>query len=188
LLETGDLDFSDAYDVGIGDWDKVSVAWLYSEFPEGVDEDAALEQILADARADGLRYVSDAHARGPGAAFPEASLWDNGEDPVAHLEEVMAVRRAALADLARTGWARVRPLSELRLTFTPIYLYHRYQTEAAAKAIGGRRFAYETNLGAVEGFTIIPAAEQRRALSIRAGDAGPGIPGYAGRRGPVDGA
>ncbi len=165
LLDTGDLDFSDAYDVGIGDWDKVSVAWLYSEFPEGVDEDAALEQILADARTDGLRYVSDAHARGPGAAFPEASLWDNGEDPVAHLEEVMAVRRAALADFGADRLGEDRPLSELRLTFTPIYLYHRYQTEAAAKAIGGRRFAYETNRGAVEGFSIIPAAEQRRALT-----------------------
>jgi hypothetical protein len=166
LLETGDLDFSEAYDVGIGDWDKVSVAWLYSEFPEGVDEAAALEQILADARADGLRYVSDAHSRGPGAAFPEASLWDNGEDPVGHLEEVMAVRSTALDGFGADRLGQGRPLSELRLTFTPIYLYHRYQTEAAAKAIGGRRFAYETNSGAVEGFTTIPAAEQRRALSI----------------------
>ena len=164
LLDTGDLDFSDTYDVGIGAWDKVSVAWLYSEFHAGVDEAAALEQILADARADGLRYVSDAHARGPDAAFPEASLWDNGADPVAHLEEVMAVRSAALEGFGADRLGEGRPLSELRLTFTPIYLYHRYQTEAAAKAIGGRRFAYETNRGAVAGLSIIPAAEQRRAL------------------------
>ncbi len=166
LLEDGDLDFSDAYDVGIGDWDKVSVAWLYSQFPEGTDEDEALDAILAQAHADGLRYVSDAHARGPGAAFPEASLWDNGEDPVAHLSEVIAVRMAALEDFGADRLGEGRPLSELRLTFTPIYLYHRYQTEAAAKAIGGRRFSYEVNTGAVQGLTIIPADEQRRALSI----------------------
>jgi len=166
LLETGDLDFSDAYDAGIGDWDKVSVRWLYSEFPDGVDEAAALEQILADARTDGLRYVSDAHARGPGAAFPEASLWDNGADPVAHLEEVMAVRMSALAGFGADRLGEGRPLSELRLTFTPIYLYHRYQTEAAAKAIGGRRFAYETNSGGVSGVSIIPADQQRRALGL----------------------
>ncbi|MCP2671327.1 zinc-dependent metalloprotease [Maricaulaceae bacterium EIL42A08] len=166
LLETGDLDFSEAYDVGIGDWDKVSVSWLYGQFPEGADEDAALEQILADARADGLRYVSDAHARGPGAAFPEASLWDNGEDPVAHLSEVIDVRAAALAGFGADRLGEGRAMSELKLVFTPIYLYHRYQTEAAARGVGGRRFAYEINDGRAQGISIIPAAEQRTALNV----------------------
>ncbi len=165
LLETGDLDFSEAYDVGIGDWDKVSVSWLYGQFPDGADEGAALEQILADARAEGLRYVSDAHARGPGAAFPEASLWDNGEDPVAHLSEVIDVRTAALAGFGADRLGDGRALSELKLVFTPIYLYHRYQTEAAARGVGGRRFAYEINDGSAQGISIIPAAEQRTALN-----------------------
>ncbi|MCP2679639.1 zinc-dependent metalloprotease [Maricaulaceae bacterium NA33B04] len=166
LLETGDLDFSEAYDVGIGDWDKVSFSWLYGQFPEGADEDAALEQILADARADGLRYVSDAHARGPGAAIPEASLWDNGEDPVAHLSEVIDVRAAALAGFGADRLGEGRAMSELKLVFTPIYLYHRYQTEAAARGVGGRRFAYEINDGSAQGISIIPAAEQRTALNV----------------------
>jgi hypothetical protein len=165
LLQTGDLDFSEAYDTGIGAWDKVSIAWLYSQFPDGTDEDAALEAILSEAREAGLRYISDAHARGPAAAMPEASLWDNGADPVAHLTEVMAVRAHALENFDADRLGEGRPLSELRLTFTPIYLYHRYQTEAAAKAIGGRRFAYETNTGDPGGITVIAPDEQRAALA-----------------------
>ena len=166
LLETGELDFSEAYDTGIGEWDKVSVAWLYGQFPEAETEDSALEAILTDARERGLRYISDAHARGPGAAFPEASLWDNGADPVEHLADVMAVRNAALAEFGAERLGQGRALSELKLVFTPIYLYHRYQTEAAAKAVGGRRFAYALNDGSEQGFTIIGAAEQRRALEL----------------------
>ncbi len=165
LLQTGDLDFSEAYDVGIGEWDIVSVRWLYSQFPDGTNEQQALNQILTEAREDGLRYISDAHARGPASAYPEASLWDNGADPVAHLNEVIAVREAALDGFGADRLGEGRPLSELRLTFTPIYLYHRYQTEAAAKAIGGRRFAYEVNSGTPQGFTTISGDEQRRALA-----------------------
>ena len=159
------MDFSNAYDVGIGEWDIVAIRWLYSQFADGVDEAAALETILREARQEGLRYISDAHARGPDAAFPEASLWDNGADPVAHLSEVIAVRAAALSDFGTDRLGPGRPLSELKAVFTPVYLYHRYQTEAAAKAIGGRRFAYGVNDGQVEAMTVIPAEEQRRALA-----------------------
>lgn len=162
--DTG-LDFSQAYDTGIGAWDIVAIRWLYAQIPAGADEAATLEGILREARDRGLRYISDAHARGPDAAFPEASLWDNGEDPVAHLEDVMAVRAAALETFGADRLGGGRPLSELRAVFTPIYLYHRYQTEAAAKAIGGRRFAYELNGPDVDGVSIIPADEQRQALS-----------------------
>ncbi|MCK5745237.1 MAG: DUF5117 domain-containing protein, partial [Oricola sp.] len=38
----GALDFSDAYDVGIGDWDKVAATWLYAEFAPDADEQAGL--------------------------------------------------------------------------------------------------------------------------------------------------
>ncbi|PWE18478.1 hypothetical protein DDZ18_02415 [Marinicauda salina] len=162
--EDGELDVSEAYDVGIGEWDVAAIRWLYSDFAEGVDEADALDAIIAEARADGLEYISDRHARGLGSAYPEASLWDNGADPVAHLAEVMAVRARALETFGAGNLAEGRPLSELRAVFVPIYLYHRYQAEAAAKAIGGRRFAYQLNTGDPAPITTIPAAEQRRAL------------------------
>lgn len=162
--EGGELDVGQAYDTGIGEWDIAAIRWLYTHLAPGEDEAEALEAILADARAQGLQYISDAHARSLGAAYPEASLWDNGTDPVAHLGEVMAVREIALSRFGPDRLAPGRPLSELRAVFVPIYLYHRYQTEAAAKAIGGRRFAYEINTGDPAGLSVIAPEEQRRAI------------------------
>lgn len=80
----------------------------------------------------------------------------------------MAVRAAALERFGPDNRAEDPPLSELRATFVPIYLYHRYQVEAAAKAIGGRRSTYEIDDGDVQGITMIPAAQQRAALDALA--------------------
>jgi len=175
LAEDGSIDLSSAYDTGIGAWDVAAIRWLYSEFADPADEPQGLEAILEDTREQGLLYISDAHARGPGAAYPEASLWDNGADPVVHLADVMAVREAALDRFGPDNLPAGRPLSELRATLVPIYLYHRYQVEAAAKAIGGRRFAYEMNDGAAEGLAVIPAGEQRAALDALAATLDPAV-------------
>src|ERR1700688_481224 len=40
LAADDSIDLSDAYATGIGEWDKVSIAWGYSEFAPGVDEHA----------------------------------------------------------------------------------------------------------------------------------------------------
>ena len=164
--EDGRLDTSRAYDVGVGAWDVAAIRWLYSEVPDGLDERAFLDGILEEARASGLKYLSDRHARGSAAADPDASLWDNGEDPVGFLEEVLAVREVALARFGVDSLAAGRPASELRSVFTPIYLYHRFQTEAAAKAIGGVRFRYQVADGDLEPMTPVSPVEQRRALQL----------------------
>ena len=74
----GELDLSDAYDVGMGEWDKVTIAYGYQDFPAGVDEAEALNDILEQAHEDGLKYISDSDARPQGGAHPYASsvgLW-----------------------------------------------------------------------------------------------------------------
>jgi len=38
--EDGNLDLSDAYDVGIGEWDKRAILYGYQDFPDGADEQA----------------------------------------------------------------------------------------------------------------------------------------------------
>ena len=162
--QAGDLDFSAAYDTGIGEWDKVATMWLYRQYPDGTDEDAAGDALLESARAGGLRFIDDPQGRGVGTAHPHASVWDNGADPVAALTEVMQVRRVALdrfgADVLRTG----QPSSGLRAVIVPIYLYHRYQVNAAAKMIGGYDFHYaETGEADLAG-TAVPAARQKAAL------------------------
>jgi hypothetical protein len=46
----------------------------------------------------------------------------------------------------------------------PVYLFHRYQTEAAVKVIGGQTYTYALRGDGQTPTTPIPAAEQRRAL------------------------
>ena len=160
----GDLDFSAAYDVGIGEWDKVTTMWLYRQYPEGVDENAAGDALLESARASGLRYIDDPQGRGVGTAHPYASVWDNGADPVASLLNVMQVRDVALENFGLNVLQSGEPTSRLRAVIVPIYLYHRYQVNAAAKMIGGYEFHYAETGEADAAGAPVPASQQRAAL------------------------
>ena len=160
----GDLDFSAAYDVGIGEWDKVTTMWLYRQYTEGVDESAAGDALLESARASGLRYIDDPQGRGVGTAHPYASVWDNGADPVASLLNVMQVRDVALENFGLNVLQSGEPTSRLRAVIVPIYLYHRYQVNAAAKMIGGYEFHYAETGEADAAGAPVPASQQRAAL------------------------
>ena len=142
LRDDGSLDASEAYGVGVGAWDVEAIRYAYSEFPPGTDEDAALDAIVQQSLAAGLVFLTDQDARPSGAAHPLASLWDNGANPVAELEQVMAVRHAALARFGAANVARGRPLAELQETLAPLYFYHRYQLAAAAKVLGGLEYRH----------------------------------------------
>ena len=68
------ISYANAYNKGIGDWDKVSVAYSYRDFPEGVNEDAALTKIIEQSARDGFRFISDRDARPIGGAHPIAFM------------------------------------------------------------------------------------------------------------------
>ena len=163
-LRDGELDFSRAYDRGIGAWDRVAARWLYAEFPPGTDELDELDAILTEAFEAGLIYIADEHGRSTGSAHPDASVWDNGGDAVEELERTLAVRAHALARFGTDRIAAGRPLSELREVLVPIYLYHRYQVDAAAKSLGGVRFVYGKRGAPFEPPAPVAAAVQQRAL------------------------
>lgn len=59
LDNQGKIDFSKAYAVGIGDWDKRSITFGYQDFPDGVDEAAGLKKILDDNIKMGFQYITD---------------------------------------------------------------------------------------------------------------------------------
>ena len=60
-FKNGKVDFSDAYDTKIGDWDKVSIAYSYGIYNE--DEDASLDNLLNRAFKNGARFITDQDAR-----------------------------------------------------------------------------------------------------------------------------
>ena len=101
LAPDGSFNTADAYATGIGEWDKVSIQWGYSQFSPKTDQKAALDQIIDNARARGLTFLTDQDARPSGSASPVAHLWDNGKNAVDELNVVMKVRAQALATFRR---------------------------------------------------------------------------------------
>jgi hypothetical protein len=169
-IKNGRLDLSNAYATGIGAYDKFAVRFAYAQFARGADEPAELEKIVSEGVKAGMLFISDADARPAGAAHPLASLWDNGDDPVAMLRHEMEVRRIALAQFGLANIPAGTPLSLLEARLLPLYLHHRYQLQAAVKSVGGLYYTYavKTAAGApspAEVQQIVPAARQREALA-----------------------
>ena len=164
--DLGGLDFSGAYDHGIGEWDKLIARWLYSEFAPDVSESERLDAIVAEGAERGLRFVADEHARSVSTGHPHGAVWDNGGDPIEELGNALAVREQALARFGADRIAAGRPLAALREVLVPIYLYHRYQVDAAAKSLGGVKFSYAQRGGPGQRPAPVAAEDQRRALAM----------------------
>ncbi len=164
ITPEGDLDLSQAYGVGIGEWDKIAVRYAYTDFPAGADEPAELDKIIREAIDKDLLFLSDADSRPLGAPHPLSSLWDNGPDPVAALGSAMQVRKIALEKFSAQSIDVGRPMSELALTLAPLYLHHRYQVEATAKTLGGFEFSYAVRGDGRTPVTLVPPERQRAAL------------------------
>ena len=142
LDASGKPELSHAYAVGIGSWDKAAIRYGYSQFPVGTNENSELESLLRDYEKQGLRYITDEDARPLGGAHPYAHLWDNGPSASDELTRILALRKAALERFGENAIHPGQPMAQLEDTLVPLYLLHRYQTEAAAKLIGGLNYRY----------------------------------------------
>ena len=141
-LKNGEIDFSNAYDDKIGEWDKVSVAYSYETFPEGTNERDGLNKILEKSAADGLRFITDQDARPQGSAHVLAHLWDNGTNVSQELDDMLKIRKKAISNFSIDNIQKNQPNAVLEDVFAPLYFFHRYQTEAVAKIVGGLEYNY----------------------------------------------
>jgi hypothetical protein len=164
-IKNGELDLSDAYDVGIGDWDIVTIKFGYQDFPNGINEKEALNKILEAAHLDGLKYISDSDARPQGGAHPYAHLWEYGNDPATQLSHILEVRKIALDNFGEANIRKGTSMSELEDVLVPIYLFHRYQLEGTVKLIGGLDYYYKLRGDNQPNPEIVDAATQRKALN-----------------------
>lgn len=165
-VKNGEIDFSNAYDTGIGEWDKVIVAYAYSDFPKGTNEREALNEILEKATSDGLRYISDQDARPQGGAHVFAHLWDNGKSISDELLDMLKIRETAIANFSIDNIRTNEANSVLEDVFAPLYFFHRYQTEAATKIIGGLDYNYT-----VKGdgqMTVAPVDKRTQEQTLKA--------------------
>lgn len=166
-LKDGEVDFSQAYAVGIGAWDKQTIKYGYSDFPAGADEAAELQKILAENASLGLKYISDPDARPQGSSQPDAHLWDGGASPIAEMDRLLELREYAMKNFSEKNIPVGMPLSELESVFVPVYLMHRYQVEAVAKMVGGYHYDYAVR-GPGASPRVIPVAEDEQTAAAKA--------------------
>jgi len=160
LKADGTLDASSVYARGVGEWDKLAIAWGYQEFPAGTDESAGLAAILDGAWKRDLRFLTNQDIE----AHPRADWWSNGTDAAAELVRMLEVRRAALARFGANAIRSGRPMATIEETLVPLYLHHRYQVEAAASVLGGQHYVYAMRGDGRSPTRRASAAEQRAAL------------------------
>ena len=163
-LQAGAVDFDEAYDVGIGEWDKRAIIYGYRDFAPDADVAAELQEILEENEKEGLTFLSDAEARPRGSAHPETHLWDNGEDATQELDRLIKLRQQAIEDFSAKNIPVGAPMALMEDVLVPLYFMHRYQTEAVAKVIGGRRYRYQVRGDNQPGPEVVAAKEQEKAL------------------------
>jgi hypothetical protein len=160
LNADGTIDLSDAYATGIGEWDKVAIAYGYQDFPPGTDEKSALRKILDDAWKADLIYMSNQDTD----ATPKVDQWNNGTDVAAELTRIMAIRRAALNRFDETVIKKDAPMATMEEALVPLYMYHRYAVDSAASTLGGQDYIYAFRGDGRTPTKWVPAAQQRAAL------------------------
>jgi len=158
------IDFSEAYDTGIGEWDKVTVAYSYGVPKPGQSEEAFLKAVLDKAESDGLQFISDTDARASGGAHAYAHLWDNAENPADELNRILDVRKQAIENFSLDNIRTGEAYSVLEDVFVPLYFFHRYQTEAAVKLIGGLDYNYATKGSGLLPVELMSKSDQEDAL------------------------
>jgi len=165
-IHDGKLDLSDAYDENIGEWDKVAITYGYKEFTEAENEKPKLNEILNDAFSEGLSFISDQDARPQGGAHPFAHLWDNGENAAEELDRVLDVRQIALKNFGENNIKIGETYASLEEVLVPIYFFHRYQTEAAVKIIGGLNYSYALRGDGQLVTELVNRAQAEKALEV----------------------
>ena len=162
-MKNGKIDFSNAYAVGIGEWDKVTVAYSYQQFTN--NEAQGLQNILNSAFAKGLRYITDQDARSKGSAHAFAHLWDNGKSVSDELNSLLTIRKNAIDKFSTDNIKSNEPYSVLEDVFVPLYFMHRFQVEAVSKVIGGLDYNYAVKGGKQTIVKRVPGSEERKALA-----------------------
>jgi len=167
--ENGGIDLSDAYGVGIGDWDKRTVIYAYQDFPDAVGSAAARQAILEQTIADGYAFVADGDSRAVGSAHPDGNLWDNGADAIEELGHLLEVRAYALDRFSERVIRADSPLATIEEVLVPVYLLHRFQLHAVGKLIGGSYFNYTMRGDGQDSPAAVNAVRQRQAIDALLG-------------------
>lgn len=166
-LTADGIDVNEAYDNKIGNWDKKTITYGYSEFDAISDEKIALAKLIDETQKEGYLYISDRDARPLGGAHALGHLWDGGSDPIKEMDRILTLRKDALSRFGKNSIKEGIPYSELEKVLVPTYLMHRYQAEGVVKMIGGMIYHYKVKGdGYPDDMTLLSSAKQNAATDV----------------------
>ncbi|MEI8641393.1 zinc-dependent metalloprotease [Pseudoalteromonas sp. Hal099] len=149
----------------MGVWDTQVIKYGYSDFTHQ-DESAELAAILKENKTKGLEFISDSDARAKGGAHLQRTYGITVLTQRKSYLECLIVRKKALSQFGINNIKTGDALSQLEEKLVPLYLFHRYQVEAAVKLIAGVNYEYETrNNSPAKGAQVVAKAQQQAALS-----------------------
>lgn len=164
-MKNGKISLDNAYDVGIGDWDKAAITWGYQDFPAGTDEHEALNDLIEEQIDNELYFITDADSRPISSSHPYAHLWDNGKSAADELNRLMEIRAEVLGNFSEKNIPLGTPMATLEEVLVPMYMIHRYQLEGAVKAVGGTYYNYKLRGDGQPEQRTVPREEQEAALN-----------------------
>jgi hypothetical protein len=157
------VDLSEAYDHGIGDWDKLAINWGYRQFDS--NEEYHLNKILQEGYKEDIYFISDQDSRPASSSHPRSHLWDNGYSAAEELNRMLKMRRYILDNFLDNAIKKGEPMSSIEEVLVPMYLLHRYQIEAASKVIGGLEYNYALKGDGQLITKLLPYNQQIKALN-----------------------
>ncbi|MDA0314577.1 MAG: zinc-dependent metalloprotease, partial [Bacteroidetes bacterium] len=141
--EKGELDFENAYDLKIGEWDKLAITYGYGQPAANQSEQEFLEKTLQATYAAGYEFITDLDSRNPSGVHPRSHLWDNGASAPEELKRMLSLREKRMKTFGLNAIKTGEPQAVLEEVFVPLYLMHRYQLEATSKLVGGLDYTYK---------------------------------------------
>jgi hypothetical protein len=172
LNARGEVDLSQAYAMGPGEYDIWAIRWAYGIFPEASEADS-LKAIMKEGLEKGYLYLTDQDARPEFASDPRANLWDDAATAAIFLQRQMDVRRVAMKNFGLRNIRAGEPVALLQDRFVPLYLFHRFGINAAARAIGGMEYSFALRGDGETATRIVEPARQREALRLLIAALGP---------------
>jgi hypothetical protein len=164
LDANGKVDFGDAYDLKIGEWDKWAITYGYGQPTTNQSEEEFLEKTLQATYAAGYEFITDSDSRNPSGVHPRSHLWDNGASASDELKRLLDLRQKRMKTFGLNAIKAGEPQAILEEVFVPLYLMHRYQLEATSKLVGGLDYTYKVKGDNQTAHEWIPAKSQKEAL------------------------
>jgi hypothetical protein len=162
--EKGEIDFGNAYDLKIGEWDKLAITYGYGQPAPNQTEEEFLEKNLQATYAAGYEFITDSDSRNPSGVHPRSHLWDNGASASDELKRMLTLREKRMKTFGLNSIKTGEPQAILEEVFVPLYLMHRYQLEATSKLVGGLDYTYKVKGDNQTAHEWIPAKSQKEAL------------------------